>query len=71
MDDAPRTRPKRPCPICGKPTAANHMPFCSERCALLDLGRWLGGRYRIETEEKPEDAPSGETVLPSKEKNGG
>jgi hypothetical protein len=33
------------------------MPFCSERCRLLDLGRWLGERYGIpyEPEEMPEE----------------
>jgi uncharacterized protein len=28
-------------------------PFCSERCKLIDLGRWAGGEYRIPTKEKP------------------
>lgn len=38
------------CPICQKlaETAGNpHLPFCSERCKLLDLGRWAAGDYRI------------------------
>jgi len=60
MDDAPRTRPRPPCPICGKPSVAPHLPFCSERCKLLDLGRWLGGRYRIATEDRPEDTQAGD-----------
>lgn len=42
------------CPICGKPQNPEFRPFCSKRCADIDLGRWLGGNYRIETEEKPE-----------------
>ena len=46
----------RRCPICGKPAAARHQPFCSQRCANIDLGRWLKGNYRVETEEPPEDA---------------
>jgi len=33
------------CPICGKPTAPDHQPFCSARCADVDLHRWLAGRY--------------------------
>jgi hypothetical protein len=52
------------CPICGKPTAAGYRPFCSRRCADVDLGRWLTESYRIpaETEEEgddtaPEDRP--------------
>jgi len=42
------------CPICGKPTAAETRPFCSRRCADVDLGRWLGGRYAIPTAEPPD-----------------
>lgn len=49
------------CPLCGKPAAAPHRPFCSRRCADLDLGRWLDGRYRIPTtEEGPGEAPDGD-----------
>jgi endogenous inhibitor of DNA gyrase (YacG/DUF329 family) len=43
------------CPICGKPADAVHEPFCSARCKQVDLGRWLNGTYRIETEEGPDD----------------
>ncbi|RME17826.1 MAG: DNA gyrase inhibitor YacG [Alphaproteobacteria bacterium] len=35
------------CPICGKETARAYRPFCSRRCADVDLGRWLGGQYAI------------------------
>ena len=39
---------KRPkCPICGKPQVEAHRPFCSNRCADIDLGRWLEGRYAV------------------------
>ena len=37
----------RPCPICGKPATAEHAPFCSPRCADVDLNRWLSGVYAI------------------------
>jgi hypothetical protein len=30
-------------------------PFCSKRCADVDLGRWLGGGYRIPTFEEPDE----------------
>ena len=30
-------------------------PFCSPRCKLIDLGRWLGGDYRIATQLGPDD----------------
>ncbi|MEN3977126.1 DNA gyrase inhibitor YacG [Emcibacter sp. SYSU 3D8] len=43
----------RPCPICRKPAVERYMPFCSKRCSDLDLGRWLDGRYVIETEDSP------------------
>jgi len=46
------------CPICGKPAEAGLRPFCSRRCADVDLGRWLTGVYRIPgaAEETDEDA---------------
>lgn len=45
----------RRCPICGKPTAPRHTPFCSPRCTNIDLGRWLKGSYRVETNEPADD----------------
>jgi endogenous inhibitor of DNA gyrase (YacG/DUF329 family) len=35
------------CPICKRPTVAEHRPFCSKRCADVDLGKWLSGSYAI------------------------
>ncbi|MET7242087.1 DNA gyrase inhibitor YacG [Methylobacterium sp. EM32] len=35
------------CPICGKPAVPEFKPFCSKRCADVDLQRWLSGRYAI------------------------
>ena len=43
------------CPICGKPAAPAYRPFCSRRCADVDLGRWLKGSYAIPGE--PADEP--------------
>lgn len=40
-------RPEKPCPLCGKPMALKFCPFCSARCADIDLGRWLKGGYVI------------------------
>lgn len=40
------------CPICGKAPAAKFLPFCSARCADVDLNRWLGGVYRVESDER-------------------
>ena len=35
------------CPICGKPTVEAYRPFCSKRCADVDLARWLRGDHAI------------------------
>ena len=56
MDD-PVPRAPRPCPICGKPAQERHRPFCSARCRMIDLGRWLDGRYSIPTEDPPDEEP--------------
>ena len=45
----------RPCPICGKPATVASRPFCSKRCADVDLHRWLGGAYRVPTEDRDRD----------------
>lgn len=45
----------KPCPVCGKPAAEKFKPFCSVRCADVDLHRWLGGVYAVESNEKPDD----------------
>lgn len=44
---SPTLAPEKPCPICGKPAAANLRPFCSRRCADVDLNRWLSGVYAV------------------------
>jgi endogenous inhibitor of DNA gyrase (YacG/DUF329 family) len=46
VDEAERNKPK------------TFYPFCSERCKLIDLGRWLGGKYQIPAED--EDIPDAE-----------
>lgn len=35
------------CPLCGQPTVQAYRPFCSKRCADIDLGRWLEGEYAV------------------------
>jgi uncharacterized protein len=42
------------CPICGRPTEPKVRPFCSKRCADVDLAKWLGGGYAIPSDD-PED----------------
>ena len=52
---APKAKAK-PCPICGKPTDERVKPFCSKRCADVDLNRWLSGVYAVPvTEDEEED----------------
>lgn len=49
------------CPICGKGAGALYRPFCSRRCADIDLGRWLNESYRLPEAGGAEDgAESGE-----------
>ncbi|WP_299822021.1 DNA gyrase inhibitor YacG [uncultured Jannaschia sp.] len=42
------------CPICAKPIDPAYRPFCSRRCADVDLGRWLNGSYAVPSTD-PED----------------
>jgi endogenous inhibitor of DNA gyrase (YacG/DUF329 family) len=48
------------CPICRAPTEAAWKPFCSRRCADVDLGRWLTGGYAIPGEDAAEETPPSE-----------
>ena len=50
---------QRPCPICRKPAADRYRPFCSARCADVDLGRWFTEAYRIPgaAADEAEDEP--------------
>lgn len=46
------------CAVCGKPQAPAYRPFCSKRCADVDLNRWLTGGYAIpavEADDDPDD----------------
>ncbi|WP_299752962.1 DNA gyrase inhibitor YacG [uncultured Boseongicola sp.] len=43
------------CPICSEPTEKQYRPFCSRRCADVDLGRWMLGKYAIPSEAVEED----------------
>lgn len=52
------TLPVSKCPICGEKSDHKYRPFCSKRCADIDLNRWLCGVYKIETDESPEDFPT-------------
>ncbi|OGW41899.1 MAG: hypothetical protein A2132_04210 [Nitrospirae bacterium RBG_16_43_11] len=48
------------CPVCHHKTTKEenpYRPFCSERCKLIDLGRWAGEKYRIPGEPVVNDEP--------------
>lgn len=58
------------CPICQKRLEVErlddppYLPFCSERCRLIDLGRWLGERYRIPVGPDSADQTDDEETVP-------
>ena len=47
------------CPGCGRPRAQDYRPFCSKRCADVDLGRWLKGTYVIPGDADAEEDGEG------------
>ena len=65
MSSPSETRKK--CAICSRPVQERYKPFCSQRCANIDLGRWLNEAYRIPAklevdndEDVPDQAPKGQ-----------
>ena len=52
------------CPICRKPPDPKYRPFCSRRCADVDLGRWLTGSYVIPVQEDDPDEATDRTPEP-------
>jgi len=55
----------RTCPICQRPADPAYEPFCSKRCADVDLQRWFAGVYRVPGEDQadaePDPQPDDET----------
>ena len=49
------------CAICGKEQDLKYRPFCSKRCADVDLNRWLSNGYAIPAAE--EDDPDDESII--------
>ncbi|VAV97511.1 hypothetical protein MNBD_ALPHA07-2028 [hydrothermal vent metagenome] len=49
------------CPICQKDPNQKFRPFCSKRCADIDLGKWLTGKYAIAMENSDEDEATEES----------
>jgi endogenous inhibitor of DNA gyrase (YacG/DUF329 family) len=56
------------CPVCKSRPVPAFRPFCSKRCADIDLGRWMLGTYAIPAEdafsEEPEDDPTPDPDTP-------
>ncbi|HEX3808169.1 MAG TPA: DNA gyrase inhibitor YacG [Rhizomicrobium sp.] len=66
MSEQQPENPDVKCPICGKPQGAEPFrPFCSKRCADIDLGHWLKGSYTI-----PGDEDVADSEAPSANDNG-
>ena len=59
---------KTACPFCQQPGEVPYTPFCSRRCAQLDLGKWLAGDYVIPAHEAMDDSDV-ETLLAAHEAN--
>jgi uncharacterized protein len=50
---AAAAKPMR-CPICGKGSVEAYRPFCSKRCADIDLAKWFSGSYAVSGREEDE-----------------
>ena len=55
------------CAICGKPMVQQHRPFCSKRCADVDLNRWLSGVYTVPVVEEEDEDGTPSTSQPNGE----
>ena len=67
MAEVVRLKPTRPCPICGKPSVQAFHPFCSARCADIDLNRWLSDAYVIPAKDEPPEGETGEVETSTSE----
>ena len=55
-----------PCPMCNKDPVTKYRPFCSNRCADLDLGKWLTGAYVIPATDTDEEDSISSDFIPYK-----
>lgn len=60
----------RRCPICKSAAVEDYKPFCSKRCADIDLGKWFNDSYAIAGNEDDEDAINGEKAPNDGERGG-
>ena len=54
-----------PCPMCNKDPVTKYHPFCSNRCADLDLGKWLTGAYVIPATDTDEEDSISSDFIPN------
>ena len=52
------------CPVCGEATLQHYRPFCSKRCADIDLGKWLNEGYVIPDSSPLSDEKTSEDGTP-------
>jgi endogenous inhibitor of DNA gyrase (YacG/DUF329 family) len=55
MNESVRKASGQSCPICSKPTDVALKPFCSKRCAHIDLNRWLTGVYAVPVKDDEDE----------------
>jgi endogenous inhibitor of DNA gyrase (YacG/DUF329 family) len=58
VNDNAKTKAAAACVICGRRQTEKYAPFCSKRCADVDLYRWLNGRYAIPGAEETDERES-------------
>ncbi len=62
----------RKCPTCNQPVEWNdnpNRPFCSERCRLVDLGRWVNEEYRVPAERADHREEPGAKSIPERDQD--
>ena len=52
------------CPICARKSDPKYRPFCSNRCADVDLAKWLNGSYAIPVEAIDDENPAAPEPTP-------
>ena len=58
-----------PCPICGKMPVQQFRPFCSKRCADVDLNRWLKGVYAVPVKDEEDEDGAKTNEPPGEERH--
>lgn len=54
------TQSLKPCPVCKRVSTAGYAPFCTKRCADIDLSRWFKGVYAVPVVEASEELEDGD-----------